>query len=128
MQQHNFDRDIIQEWVNTSKGRVLKSKPVNEVVLFKAEEKYVSCYFLDGTTLLTTATIKEMIERYPDQFIQVNRGALVHRDQVKSLVSDMHNMYLYVNGTQTAVAVSRRLRSKVRAYCKERNVEMTKLK
>lgn len=125
---HKYEHDFIQEWVNTAKGRVLKSKLVSEVVLFKAEEKYVTCYFEDGTGLLSTTALTDLVESYSEHFMLVHRSCAVSIKHMKSMVCNADNMYLYLHGTSLAVPVSRRMRKMVRTHCKANGITITKIK
>jgi len=58
--------------------------PLNEVLYFKAEQKYVTVrttarsYVLDGS-------LSELETRYPQQFLRIHRNALVARHAVRAL-------------------------------------------
>lgn len=92
--------------------------PVNEVLYFKAELKYITVrtaarsYILDGS-------LSDLEERHGAQFLRVHRNALVSRRAVRALekhfdAEEGEGWAVRLNGIDESLAVSRRQLSAVR--------------
>jgi two-component system response regulator AlgR len=92
--------------------------PVNEVLYFKAELKYITVrtaarsYILDGS-------LSELEERHGPQFLRVHRNALVSRRAVRALekhfdAEEGEGWAVRLNGIDESLSVSRRQLSAVR--------------
>ena len=92
--------------------------PVNEVLYFKAELKYITVrtaarsYILDGS-------LSELEERHSAQFLRVHRNALVSRRAVRALekhfdAEEGEGWAVRLNGVEESLSVSRRQLSAVR--------------
>ena len=92
--------------------------PVNEVLYFKAELKYITVrtaarsYILDGS-------LSDLEERHGAQFLRVHRNALVSRRAVRALekhfdADEGEGWAVRLNGVDESLAVSRRQLSAVR--------------
>lgn len=92
--------------------------PVNEVLYFKAELKYITVrtaarsYILDGS-------LSDLEERHGAQFLRVHRNALVSRRAVRALekhfdAEEGEGWAVRLNGIEESLSVSRRQLSAVR--------------
>lgn len=92
--------------------------PVNEVLYFKAELKYITVrtatrsYILDGS-------LSDLEERHGTQFLRVHRNALVSRRAVRALekhydAEEGEGWAVRLNGVEESLSVSRRQLSAVR--------------
>lgn len=92
--------------------------PVNEVLYFKAELKYITVrtaarsYILDGS-------LSDLEERHGAQFLRVHRNALVSRRAVRALekhfdAEEGEGWAVRLNGVEESLSVSRRQLSAVR--------------
>jgi two-component system response regulator AlgR len=92
--------------------------PLNEVLYFKAELKYITVR--TGTrSYILDASLSELEEKYAEQFLRVHRNALVARNAVRAL--EKHDdpeegevWAVRLNGIEELLAVSRRQLSAVR--------------
>ena len=92
--------------------------PLLEVLYFKAELKYVTVRTAARSYILD-ASLSELEEKYPAQFMRVHRNALVARNAVRAL--EKHDdpeegevWAVRLNGIDELLAVSRRQLSAVR--------------
>jgi two-component system response regulator AlgR len=92
--------------------------PLPEVLYFKAELKYVTVRTATRSYILD-ASLSELEEKYPTQFMRVHRNALVARHAVRAL--EKHDdpeegevWAVRLNGLDELLAVSRRQLSAVR--------------
>jgi len=103
---------VIQE-----RGRT-ERVPLSEVLYFKAELKYITVrtaaksYILDGA-------LSELEDKYPGQFLRINRNALVARRAVRALEKhydpeEGEGWAVRLNGIEELLSVSRRQLSAVR--------------
>ncbi|MDH5179202.1 MAG: LytTR family DNA-binding domain-containing protein [Gammaproteobacteria bacterium] len=65
----------------------LKLIPVDEIVYFLAEHKYVSIFTKDAEVLIDDP-LKKLEEQFADQFVRIHRNALVALHEITSLYKD----------------------------------------
>jgi two-component system, LytTR family, response regulator AlgR len=92
--------------------------PLPEVLYFKAELKYITVRTAARSYILD-ASLSELEERHPGQFLRVHRNALVARRAVRALEKhydpeEGEGWALRLNGIDELLAVSRRQLSAVR--------------
>jgi two-component system, LytTR family, response regulator AlgR len=92
--------------------------PLLEVLYFKAELKYITVRTATRSYILD-ASLTELEERHPGQFLRVHRNALVARRAVRALEKhydpeEGEGWALRLNGIDELLAVSRRQLSAVR--------------
>jgi two-component system response regulator AlgR len=92
--------------------------PLLEVLYFKAELKYITVRTAARSYILD-ASLSELEERHPGQFLRVHRNALVARRAVRALEKhydpeEGDGWALRLNGIDEVLAVSRRQLSAVR--------------
>jgi len=82
--------------------------PVNEVLYFLAEDKYVTVCYRDGEVLIEES-LKSLERKFADQFIRVHRNALVARRYIKELRKDTEGrVWLCLQHGEKDLEVSRR--------------------
>jgi len=89
----------------TSHGIVLT--PVDDVIYFNADQKYVSMVHEQGETLIDDS-LKQLEEEFPERFLRIHRSTLVAVPRIQSLESTEEGVVLHLKGTDTALPVSRR--------------------
>ena len=62
----------------------LKLIPIEDVVVFHADQKYVSVYHGSGTDLIDDS-LKALEQEFSDRFVRIHRGYLVAVPQIESL-------------------------------------------
>jgi len=92
--------------------------PLVEVLYFKAELKYITVRTAARSYILD-ASLSELEERHPGQFLRIHRNALVARRAVRALEKhydpeEGDGWALRLNGIDEVLAVSRRQLSAVR--------------
>jgi two-component system response regulator AlgR len=92
--------------------------PLAEVLFFKAELKYITVRTASRSHILD-ASLSELEERYPTQFLRVHRNALVARRAIRALEKHFdpeegEGWAVRLNGIDELLAVSRRQLSAVR--------------
>jgi two-component system response regulator AlgR len=92
--------------------------PLSEVVYFKAELKYVTVRTAARSYILD-ASLSELEDKYPSQFMRIHRNALVARIAVRALEKhddpeEGEGWAVRLNGIDEVLAVSRRQLSAVR--------------
>jgi len=70
-------KQVLQSIPHKMGDRVLLIK-VDDISYFQAEDKYVSFFTYDGASYLTDWSLKKLLERLPDHFLQVHRGIIVN--------------------------------------------------
>ena len=88
--------------------------PVPDILYFQADNKYISVRHKGGEVLIDES-LKSLEEEFADRFTRIHRNALVANAYIQTLekASDGHH-YLYLEGIEEGLAVSRRQLSVVR--------------
>lgn len=96
----------------------LKLIPLEDVLYFQADQKYVTVRFDEGEVLIEES-LKSLEDEFADQFMRVHRNALVARDKVvgmEKMPEGGHLIVLRDIGAQ--LEVSRRHVAEVRKFLK----------
>ena len=76
-------------WINASRGNAVRLITVEEVLYFKADNKYTLVVTRDGESVIRK-TIKELTEELdPSMFWQIHRSSLVNVNAIDSVVRDI---------------------------------------
>ena len=89
----------------TSQGLVLT--PIDDVLFFSADQKYVSMHHADGETLIDDS-LKQLEEEFPQRFMRIHRSYLVASDRVQRLENTDDGVILWLRGSDHPLPVSRR--------------------
>lgn len=101
---------------NQGKVRLI---PVDEVVYFMADQKYITVRHLGGEVLIEDS-LKSLLEEFPEHFLRVHRNAIVAKNYLLALEKDLMGPYrLRLRGIEDKVEVSRRHVAKVRNEMKQ---------
>lgn len=75
--------------VQAGSGNTVRLIPLEEILYFRASDKYTSVATRDGRDALIRTPLKELLERLPaDRFQQIHRGTIVNLDEVAEAVRD----------------------------------------
>ena len=86
----------------------LKLIPLDEVLYFQAEQKYVSVYHTGGEDLIEDS-LKQLEQEFPDLFVRIHRSVLVSVDAIEALEKDAVGGYhIRLRAIEQSLAVSRR--------------------
>jgi two-component system response regulator AlgR len=89
-------------------GEQLKLIPLSQVILFRADQKYVSVLHRNGVDLIDES-LKDLAEEFAATFLRVHRSVLVNAAQVESLEKDAAGRYfLKLRAHAESLPVSRR--------------------
>lgn len=76
-------------WLKASRGEDIHLISVNEVLYFKAEEKYVSIYTDDNCEYLIRTPIKELLTQLdPEEFWKIHRSTVVRVASIEKVSKD----------------------------------------
>jgi len=76
-------------WINASRGNAVRIITVEEILYFKADNKYTLVVTRDGESIIRK-TIKELGEELdPTMFWQIHRSSLVNVNAIDSVVRDI---------------------------------------
>ena len=86
----------------------LKLIPINEIIYFQADSKYVSVFHQGGEVLIDEP-LKELEEEFADRFTRIHRSTLVANAFIEGLSKDAEGQCLLkLRGIDTPFEVSRR--------------------
>lgn len=110
--QHNLPRRNIAARL----GDQIRLIPVNDIVLFRADKKYVSVIHRNGEDLIDES-LRDLAEEYFEAFIRVHRSVLVNCAYIASLGKGADGSYLIqLRHYAESLAVSRREVGAVKRY------------
>ncbi|NLY12841.1 MAG: response regulator transcription factor [Gammaproteobacteria bacterium] len=88
--------------------------PLEHVIHFLADNKYVTLRHINGETLLDES-LKSLEEEFGDRFVRIHRNALVSRNHIERLQRNPSGHYeIHLRDTTEALTVSRRHVASVR--------------
>jgi len=107
-QQHNVPLQYLS-WIRAGEAEETHMVAVDEVIYFKAEDKYTSVMTADREYLIRKP-IKELAgELDPDRFWQIHRATIVRLDQIAQLKKNLNGGYqLLLKDHPDELSVSRR--------------------
>jgi two-component system response regulator AlgR len=81
--------------------------PIDEVVFFQADQKYVRVVYAGGELLLEES-LKALHDEFGERFVRIHRNALVARRALRALVHEGGSLRVEVAGSDERLEVSRR--------------------
>ena len=104
-------------------GRELRTIPLDEILYFQAEQKYVIAHLESGEVLLEEP-LKRLEEEFSETFLRIHRNALVAKQRLIGMLknSDGH-CQVKLDGSNNALDVSRRHQPAVRSWLKNAHCE-----
>lgn len=94
--------------------------PLDKVIYFQADQKYVTVYHDEGEALLDES-LKSLEEEFGEQFIRIHRNALVAVNALTGMERDSQGQYhACVSGIEEKPEISRRHVAEVRQLLKSR--------
>jgi DNA-binding LytR/AlgR family response regulator len=93
------------EWLHVSVGQQVRLTHVDDVMFFESDTKYtrVVSAEVDG---LIRASLKELLEKLPDAFVQIHRSAVVNRRHVRAIHRIDDNVELEIKNHASRLRVS----------------------
>jgi DNA-binding LytR/AlgR family response regulator len=76
-------------FIRASVGDLTKQIPVDEVLYFQAQDKYVSVYTKDGESLIRTPLTELQSQLNPDEFWQIHRSTIVNVNRIAGTTRDI---------------------------------------
>jgi DNA-binding LytR/AlgR family response regulator len=95
------------QWINASRGAIVRLITVDEILFFRADNKYTAVVTADSEALIKKS-IKELAEELdPTMFWQVHRSSIVNVHAIDSVVrDDRGNMNLRLKGRSETLPVA----------------------
>lgn len=101
--EHNEQRHIAAKTL-----RGIELVPVQDVLYFMADNKYVTVHHRHGEVLIDDP-LKTLEEDHSQHFVRIHRNALVRRDAIESLSrDDKGHCFIHLREVDTPLAISRR--------------------
>ena len=89
--------------------------PIDEVIFFQADQKYVRVVYDNGGELLLEESLKMLQDEFGERFVRIHRNALVARRALRALVHEGGGLKVEVAGSDERLEVSRRHAATLRA-------------
>lgn len=77
-------------WIRASVGEVVRQIPVEEVLFFQAQDKYVVVMTEDGESLIRTGISELAGQLNPDEFWQIHRSTIVNVNAIAATRKDFN--------------------------------------
>ena len=101
-------RNAHLRWIRASIGETVRQIPVEEVLYFQAQDKYVSVYTKDGELLIRTPLSELQAELDPNEFWQIHRSTIVNVNRIAATTRDvMGKTLLKLKDSKIELPVSR---------------------
>ncbi len=98
----------------------LRLVPLDEVVWFQADNKYVSAHLKSGEELLLEESLKSLEQAYPQRLLRIHRSALVSLWALSGMEKDGEGTFrARLSDTEQRPEISRRHAAEVRRLLKE---------
>ncbi len=95
-------------WVRASHGELMHQVPIEDVLFFRADDKYTCVQTASAEHLIRTPIAELAAQLDPTQFVQVHRSTIVNLAQLEGTRRDeASRLYLRVKGHDTELPVSR---------------------
>lgn len=95
-------------WVRASAGELMHQVPVEEVLFFRADDKYTCVQTATAEHLIRTPIAELAAQLDPAQFVQVHRSTIVNLAHLQgSRRDEASRLFLRVNGCAQELPVSR---------------------
>lgn len=93
--------------------------PLNDIIFFRAHQKYVTLCHIGGEMLLEEA-LKTLEQQYADRFLRIHRNAIVNKARLLGLEKRMDGSTTVVLAdTDQRLEISRRHQAEVRRWLKK---------
>ena len=76
-------------WIRASVGETVRQIPVDEVLYFQAQDKYISVYTKEGESLIRTPLAELSAQLDPNEFWQIHRSTIVNVNRIASTQRDV---------------------------------------
>ncbi|MFY9513697.1 MAG: LytTR family DNA-binding domain-containing protein, partial [Rubrivivax sp.] len=95
-------------WLRASVGELTRQIAVDEVLFFRADDKYTCVQTAAGEHLIRTPIVELLPQLDPGQFVQVHRSTVVNLAQVAATRRDeASRLFLQLHGHGAELPVSR---------------------
>ena len=95
-------------WIRASSGHLTRQIPVDEVLYFQAQDKYVSVHTKEGESLIRTPLAELAVQLDPEAFWQIHRSTVVNVHHVAGTTRDvMGRLSVKLKDAKTELPVSR---------------------
>jgi len=88
--------------------------PIDEVIFFQADQKYVRVVYAQGELLLEES-LKALHDEFGERFVRIHRNALIARQALRALVHEGGCLKVELEGSDERPEVSRRHAAALRA-------------
>ncbi len=106
--------DVARAFLCARRHGDLVTVPVDQVIFFNADQKYVRMVYPEGELLLEES-LKALHDEFGDRFVRIHRNALVARHALRALVNEGGTLKVELEGCDERLEVSRRHAAALRA-------------
>lgn len=104
--------------INARTHQGMQLIPVDEIIYFSADQKYVNVHHIGGETLIDDS-LKKLEDEFGEHFLRIHRAVLVSKDRIDSLKKHPEDgQQIFLKGLDEGLGVSRRHLPMVRKVLK----------
>ncbi len=91
--------------------------PVGQIIYFRADQKYVSVFTIDGEEVLIEESLKSLEEEFGKDFLRIHRNTLIAKKSINKLEKTIEGKFMIkLKDREESLVISRRLLSSVRKF------------
>jgi two-component system, LytTR family, response regulator len=82
--------------ISVSIGNKIVLIKIENIILFKAEDKYITVFDTEGNKHIITQSLNYLEGQLPDNFIRVHRTYIINKDKITEIRKTFSSRYLFV--------------------------------
>jgi DNA-binding LytR/AlgR family response regulator len=95
-------------WIRASQGELTHQVAVDDVLFFRADDKYTVVRTAQGEHLIRTPIVELVAQLDPGQFWQIHRSTIVNANAIAAVTRDFRGQaHVKVRGRDESLVVSR---------------------
>ncbi|MCL6219437.1 LytR/AlgR family response regulator transcription factor [Zunongwangia pacifica] len=77
-------------------GKKIIFLKLNDILFFKAKDKYVSVFLKNGEEQLCEQSLQQLVENLPENFRRIHRAILINSDYIKEIHSYFNSRFAFI--------------------------------
>lgn len=93
---------------------------LEDIILFQAEDKYVTVYTTKGENHLINQSLSQLQEKLPEHFLRINRSSIINEYEIKEIQKGFNRKWVFVmkNLTNPNLISGSNYLQQIKAYLK----------
>jgi two-component system, LytTR family, response regulator len=82
--------------ISVAVGNKIVLVKIENIILFKAEDKYITVFDVEGNKHIITQSLNYLEEQLPPNFIRVHRTYIINKDKITEIRKTFNSRYLFI--------------------------------